>query len=115
MTAGSLRLPGETAPALQVAAHPSAPLVASVVKDGVAWTYSYTNPRLYAPSSAWRYDAVTVDGPDGVHQVYTVGGLGQLAAQRNAIDAVTDSIGWTTAFEYDASYRPVREFRGHNT
>jgi len=105
-TSGTLTLPGEGSAAMQVTQHSSAPLVASVVKDGVGWTYTYTNPRLYY--TAWRYDAVTVDGPNGFQQVYAIGGLGQLAAQRNVINAVTDPIGRTTSFQYDEGYRPVR-------
>jgi RHS repeat-associated protein len=107
-SSGSLTLPGEAAPTLQANPHPSAPLVASVIRDGVSWTYSYANPRLYALSNAWRYDAVTVDGPNGFHQVYTIAGLGQLAAQRNIISASTDPIGRTASYSYDAGYRVTR-------
>jgi RHS repeat-associated protein len=106
VTQGSLVLPGEGSPAIQATQHSTAPLVASVVKDGGGWTYTYANPRLYYTN--WRYDAVTVDGPDGFHQVYTIGGLGQLAAQRNVINAVTDAIGRTTSFQHDDGYRVTR-------
>jgi RHS repeat-associated protein len=105
-TSGSLTLPGEGAPAVQATAHPSAPLVASVVKDGVGWTYTYTNPRLYYTS--WRYDGITVDGPNGFHQVYGISGLGALAAQRNVVASVTDPNNRTSSFQYDAGYRPVQ-------
>ncbi|MEA3051817.1 MAG: hypothetical protein QOG72_720 [Sphingomonadales bacterium] len=105
-TSGSLTLPGEGSAAVQATAHPSAPLVASVVRDGVGWTYTYTNPRLYY--TAWRYDAVTVDGPNGFHQVYGISGLGALDAQRNVVASVTDPNNRTTSFQYDSGYRPVQ-------
>jgi len=107
-TNGTLTLPGEGAPAIQVTQNSNAPLIASVTRDGVGWTYTYANPRLYAPSGAWRYDAVTVDGPNGFHQVYAIAGMGALSAQRNVVSSVTDPIGRTTSIHYDEGYRPVR-------
>jgi RHS repeat-associated protein len=103
---GALTLPGEGSPTLQASAHSNAPLIASVVRDGVSWTYTYTNPRLYFTN--WRYDAVTVDGPDGYHQVYEIGGIGQLAGQRNILIASTDSNSRTTRIHNDSEGRPVR-------
>ncbi|HYD37933.1 MAG TPA: hypothetical protein VEA60_09990, partial [Allosphingosinicella sp.] len=106
VTSGALTLPGEGSAAVQATSHGSAPLVASVTKDGSSWTYTYTNPRLYYTN--WRYDAVTVNGPNGYQQVYSIGGLGQLAAQRNVINAVTDPIGRTTSFTHDEGYRVTK-------
>jgi hypothetical protein len=42
---GSLQLPGESATHLQVSANPSHAIVGTVTRDGVPWTYSYTNVR----------------------------------------------------------------------
>jgi RHS repeat-associated protein len=108
VTGGALTLPGEGPAALAVAAHPDAPLVASVVRDGVAWTYSYANPRFDAATVGWRYDGVTVDGPGGFRQVYEIGGLGPLGRERNVIAASTDSIGRTTRYQHDFAYRVTR-------
>jgi RHS repeat-associated protein len=106
---GSMQLPGESSPSLQVDRHPQYPLVTSVTKDGVTWTYSYTNPRV--PYSTWLYDQVTVEGPNGYRKVYTIGGIGQLAARRNVITEVKVPAisGRSTLYDYDAQGRPRTE------
>lgn len=104
-TSGTMTLPSESAPALTATAHPSHPLVASVTKDNVGWTYSYANPRYYSGTNSYRYDSVTVAGPNGFSQVYTITGVGELGKERNAIGAITDPIGRTTSFEYDPAFR----------
>src|SRR5207245_1520423 len=75
VSAGSFQLPGEAAPALQVSASSQTsvfPIVGSVVKDGVSWTYTYANPRLPSGQSNWLYDSVTVSGPNGFSQTYAM-------------------------------------------
>jgi RHS repeat-associated protein len=107
---GSQRLPGESADSLQVTASaqagvsPALGLVGSVVRDGVAWSYSYANLRYYVLTNAYWYDSVTVAGPDGFSQVYAM----HVADRRNVLTSVRDSIARTTAFDYDESYRPTR-------
>jgi RHS repeat-associated protein len=103
---GSLQLPGEASVAEQI--NPSAqtasiPLVGSVVKDGVTWTYSYANPRLNGNASAWLYDSVTVTGPNGYHNVYTM----TVSSQQNVIAGITDSLNRTSTFASDGAFRPT--------
>ncbi|MEA3036075.1 MAG: hypothetical protein QOH04_1840 [Sphingomonadales bacterium] len=101
---GSNTLPGEGAPALQVAPNTSGQVVASVTRDGVPWTYSYANLRFVWSTelgSATLYDSVTVDGPNGFHNVYSIGNL----QYRNYVTGITDSLGRHTALQHDENYR----------
>ncbi len=107
MLEGTMQLPGETTLALQTArVSQTVPLVGSVTRDGVQWTYTYLNPRLSA--SSWLFDRLTVTGPNGFNQVYAIGQVGMGSQQRNVIVSGTDSIGRTSAFQFDQAYRPTR-------
>jgi RHS repeat-associated protein len=101
---GSLRLPGEASPTLQVTSHPSHALVGSVTRDGVQWNYSYANPRYDAPSSGYWYDRVTVTGPNGYNLAYDM----RVSDRRNVITRITDSLGRVTTVDFDQAYRPTR-------
>ncbi len=104
VAAGSFQLPGETSPTLQVAQHPAAPVVGSVTRDGVQWTYAYANLRLNAQASGYLYDRLTVDGPDGFHAVYDL----TQGQQRNLLTRSTDPLGRATSYDIDVAGRPVR-------
>ena len=106
---GNITLPGEATPTLQVARHPTARVVSSIVKDGVAWTYSYTNLRLDSAATNWIFDKVTVSGPNGYNQVYTLTtGADGGGHQHNVLVSVTDSLLHTTAYQFDTGMRPVQ-------
>ena len=98
---GMLQLPGEASPSLQVQALPGEGVVGSVTRDGVVWSYAYTNLRLGVPASSYLYDRVRVTGPNGYNTDYEMAGL----VDRNVIRRITDSIGRVTAFEFDAAFR----------
>ena len=103
---GSLTLPTEASPAHQVTASAQTstlPIVGSVVLDGVTWTYSYANARLNNKASAWLYDSVTVTGPNGYHNVYTM----TVSDQQNVITAQADSLSRTSTFAFDTAFRPT--------
>jgi RHS repeat-associated protein len=102
---GSMQLPGETLPALQAGSDANNRFVTSVVKDGVPWTYTYANPRFdgMAPYPGYWYSSVTVDGPNGYHNVYGM----TVSDHRNVLTQVTDALGRTTKFTFDGNYRPV--------
>lgn len=104
VAAGTLRLPGEGSPALQAVAVASGQAVGSVTKDGVPWSYAYTNLRYNTAGTGSLYDRVTVTGPNGYHTVYDM----QLSDGRNVISAITDSLGRATAYQFDDNYRPTR-------
>ena len=108
MVAGSLQLPGETAPALVVTAHPTAQVVGTVTRDGVQWTYSYQNLRQESGSSTWIYDKVTVTGPNGFNQANGMGQGGPAGARYNVVGGTTDSLGRVSSFEHDTANRPTR-------
>jgi RHS repeat-associated protein len=109
VASGSLQLPDEGAPALQVAPAPPPPglpgvgLVGSVTRDGVPWNYAYAGVG-HAVGGSLIYNQVTVTGPDGFNQVYAI----TQSDQRNVIDRMTDSLGRVTDFTFDAAYRPIR-------
>jgi RHS repeat-associated protein len=108
VTAGSLQLPGEGAPAIQAArTAPMTALVGSVVRDGVPWTYSYSYnggaPNFHAPSNSYWYTRLAVTGPNGFSQVYNLAVRGQ----RNVMTSSVDSNGRTTQYEFDSAYRPT--------
>lgn len=102
---GMLQLPGEGSAHLQVASVPNKTLVASVTRDGVAWNYSYTNPRNPSTSlTRYLYDRLTVTGPNGYNTAYDMIERGEL----NVISQITDSIGRQTSYEFDVGYRVTR-------
>jgi YD repeat-containing protein len=106
---GSVTLPGESAPTLTVTRHPTANLVSSIVKDGVAWSYAYTNLRMDSAAANWLFDKVTVTGPNGYNESYALrqdadGG----GNQHNVLTSVTDSLGRTIAYTFDGAMRPVQ-------
>jgi RHS repeat-associated protein len=108
---GILQLPGEGSPAVQVApgAWPNSPLVQTVTRDGVPWTYSYANPRQPLGSLIWLYDSVTVTGPNGFNQAYIMGTGGPLRSQFNLVTGIVDSLGRATTYQIDpVTYRPMR-------
>ncbi|HEX6374538.1 MAG TPA: hypothetical protein VFZ91_02345, partial [Allosphingosinicella sp.] len=109
-SAGSLQLPDESSPTLQVAQHSSGNVVRSVTRDGVDWTYSYTNLRLNAHASGYLYDRLTVNGPNGFQAVYdfAVRQLVLGGTQYNVLTRSTDSLGRATSYSFDAATRPTR-------
>jgi RHS repeat-associated protein len=104
VASGLSQLPGETSPALQVSANSSQPVVSSVVKDGVSWTYSYANLRHFSSSGyiGPAYDSITVSGPNGFNNLYTISS----GITGNSLMSARDSIGRTTSYQYDEASRP---------
>ena len=92
-SSGTLQLPGETSPTLQVTSLPSTPLVGAVTKDGVQWSYAYANVRNGASLSTYLYDRVTVTGPGGYNTIYDI----RTEGSRNVMWRITDSMGRATA------------------
>jgi RHS repeat-associated protein len=101
---GSLRLPGEASPTLQVTSNPSHGIVGSVTSDGVQWNYSYANPRYDSQSSGYWYDRLTVTGPGGYAMAYDM----RVSDRRNVLTRITDSLGRVTTVDFDQAYRPTR-------
>jgi RHS repeat-associated protein len=103
-SAGTLQLPGEASPALQVAQHSGGAVVGSVTKDGVPWTYAYTNLRYEVTTNGYQYDKLTVAGPNGYQSVYDM----TVSDKRNVITRSTDSLERATNYTFDEAYRPWR-------
>jgi RHS repeat-associated protein len=100
---GILQLHGEATPALQATAHSTGAVVSSVVKDGVAWTYSYTNLRQNLQGGNWWYDKVTITGPDNFSAAYDF----EVKDKQNVLKKVTDAIGRATIYTLDGAGRPT--------
>jgi RHS repeat-associated protein len=113
VTSGTMQFPGESSPALQAVAlsgSPGSGVVGSVTVDGVGWSYAYTNLRVDSVSNGHLYDRLTVTGPNGYNVAYdmtAVYGVNSMA-QRNVITQITDSIGRTTAYDFDVNFRVTR-------
>lgn len=101
----SRTLPTENAPAIIVSAATGlpngSPMVGSVNRDGVQWNYSYTNPVYYAGPDGYRYDSLSVTGPNGYHKTFTMAHTSSLSP--NLISAVTDELKHETSYEYEAT------------
>ncbi|MCW5672744.1 MAG: RHS repeat-associated core domain-containing protein [Hydrogenophaga sp.] len=103
---GTMWLPGESTPTLQVSKHASAQVVSTVLKDGVQWNYTYTNLRWNANSSGYLFDRLTVTGPDSHQAQYDL--HADPTGRSNVIHALTDALGRTTQFQFDENFRPVQ-------
>jgi RHS repeat-associated protein len=108
VAAGSNQLPGEASNATVVAPVSGANVVGSVTRDGVGWGYAYGNLHLWSYTGAWLYNNVTVSGPNGFHNVYSMGEFALSPFNhRLVVNSVTDSINRTTSYTYDEGFRPV--------
>lgn len=113
--AGSLQLPSEATQALTVnRASQSAGVtyntIGTVNRDGVAWTYTYGNPRYeiyYCPGSLEprsepRWDSVTVTGPNGYQTTYVMKNWAGncLQGYHNIVQSSTDALGRVTNYDF---------------
>lgn len=107
ISAATVTLPTESAAAQTVTAtsfSASVPsMVTSVVRDGVTWSYAYTNFRTISSPSGYGYDKVTVTGPEGLNQQYNI--IAASTVLPNRISSFVDSIGRTTSYAYDGNFR----------
>jgi RHS repeat-associated protein len=107
--AATRRLPGETVDNLQViqstqtGVSAARPIIASVVRDGVAWNYSYAGLAYDVQRNSYTYSSVTVTGPENFSQVYNM----RTHDRRNVLTSIRDSIFRTTVYDFDGGYRPV--------
>jgi RHS repeat-associated protein len=102
VASGSNQLPGEASAALQVNAQAGAYVVASVVKDGVNWSYAYTNLRSGSQPQTWLFNKVTVTGPNGFSATHNMA----TTANQNLLVSSVDALNRTMSFAYDEAYRP---------
>lgn len=120
-SSGTMQLPGEASPSIQASSTAYstaslAPIVTSIVKDGVTWSYSYLNPR-YALSCSGTpivgvpaFDRVTVTGPNGYSAAYNINGAGACPpiVLPASIATVTDPLTRLTQYVYDINSRLTR-------
>jgi RHS repeat-associated protein len=110
-TSFSRTLPTEGTPTLTVtpaAGLPSAAqMIGAINKDGVSWTYAYTNPQYYAGIDAYLFDKVTASGPNSYVKTFTITRLSSLspAGARNLVTRVTDELNRQTNYTYDSYLR----------
>jgi len=110
----TMTLPGESGAATTVTSTTYEqtsyfPLVASVVRDGVPWSYSYLNFVEQNSPAGYVYDQVTVTGPNNYRKIYNI--TPGSATKPNIISAIYEAYGSgsstrTTRYEYDSSLRP---------
>lgn len=81
-------------------------MVTSIVRDGVAWTYAYTNFRLLQSPEGYGYDKITVTGPEGYYQEYNITVGTQVLSNR--VSSALDSLGRTTLYQFDSNMRPTK-------
>jgi RHS repeat-associated protein len=105
-------LPGESGQAVQVSrTSPNLPLVGTVVRDGVSWTYTYTyngGAPISEGINNYLYDTLVVTGPLAFSQTYRFRFAGPPTQRRNVLTSMEDSIHRTSLYEFDEAYRPTR-------
>ena len=79
-------------------------MVTNVTRDGVNWSYAYTNFRLISSPTGYGYDKAVATGPNGYGKTYNINVGGQQTP--NTISSIVDELGRTTAYAYDGSNRP---------
>ena len=92
--AGSVQLPTEASASLTVSQTPGYPLIGSVARDGVTWTYAYTNVSFDLVSGRYIYTKVNVSGPNGYSTAYDMANFNHSVE----ISKVTDALGRATNY-----------------
>lgn len=106
---GSLTLPGESAAHIQHGKHASLNLINSITKDGVTWTYTYTNPVVNSTLGGYKYDKVTVTGPNGYAREYNISASGNVNDRSfQVVSSYKDELGRQTSLTYDNRQRLTR-------
>ncbi|MFL6782177.1 MAG: RHS repeat domain-containing protein, partial [Sphingomicrobium sp.] len=102
---GSTQLPTDAAPALTLSKYSTYPLIGSLVRDGVQWTYSYVNPALAVAfgNANYVFDGVTVTGPNGYQMTYTTQPVTTALVVR--VTSAKDALNRTTTYGYDLENR----------
>src|SRR5205085_8439554 len=106
---GTTQLPTEASNAVAINVAANVPLVGSFVRDGVTWTYAYTNPQPN-PGGGYTFSNLAVSGPNGYSMSYAVGqvGSGPGGGYTQIINSATDALGRQTSYQYDSGMRPTR-------
>jgi YD repeat-containing protein len=104
VSGGSMQLPGEGAAAKQITSRSGASVIETITRDGVQWNYAYTNFRVASRGPGYWYDRLTVTGPNGYNVAYNM----YVANLRNVVTSMTDSLGQTTDYDFDANFRVTR-------
>jgi YD repeat-containing protein len=108
---GTIQLPTEASNSVTISVAANVPLVGSFVRDGVTWTYAYTNPQPNPGNiGSYTYTNLTVTGPNGYSMSYAVGqvGSGPGGGATQIINSATDALGRQTSYQYDTGMRPTR-------
>jgi RHS repeat-associated protein len=111
VSGGTIQLPTEASNAVTISVAGNVPLVGSFVRDGVTWTYAYTNPQPNPGNAgSYTYTNLTVTGPNGYSMSYAIGqvGSGPGGGYTQIINAATDALNRQTSYQYDGGMRPTR-------
>jgi RHS repeat-associated protein len=108
---GTIQLPTEASNAVTINMAAGQPLVGSLVRDDVTWTYAYTNPQPNPGDPGARtFSNVTVSGPNGYSMSYAISGYGSGPGGgiTQVVSSSTDALGRQTSYQYDGGMRPTR-------
>jgi RHS repeat-associated protein len=106
LTSATVTLPSEASAAQTVSGTVFPAVVTAVARDGINWTYTYTNLRNLQSPESYGYDKVVVTGPNSFSSTYNI--LAGAQKRPNQITSVVDALGRTTSYGYDASFRPSK-------
>jgi RHS repeat-associated protein len=105
---GTIQLPTEGSNSINITAAPNAPLTGFFARDGVTWTYAYTNP-LPNPGNpgGYYFTNVAVTGPNSYSQSFAISPMGEGPGGGfvNLVSGSTDALGRQTSYAYDDGYR----------
>ncbi|MBG6119003.1 MULTISPECIES: RHS repeat domain-containing protein [unclassified Sphingobium] len=106
---GSMTLPGESVAHIQQVKHPTLNLISSIVKDGVTWSYTYTNPVVNSTLGGYKYDKVTVTAPNGYSREYNISASGNVNDRSfQVVSSYKDELGRQASLTYDNRQRLTR-------
>ena len=110
LNAATVTLAGESSAAQTVVGYTppvsyyGPPVVQTVTRDGVTWSYAYTGFKATTGPEGYGYDNLVVTGPAGFYQRYNLTPGSE--RRSNQLDSVTDALNRTTSYTYDVNRRP---------
>ena len=110
LSSATVTLPGEATAAQTVTptyySYAAPGMVTSVVRDGVNWSYAYSNFAISQSPEGYGYTQVVVSGPNGFNTTYNISP--GLQKTPNTISSVVDALGRTIIYGYDGNFRPTK-------
>lgn len=100
---GSITLPGESNPHLGYGKFSSNNLVGSATRDGVQWTYNYSNLTFQTKINGYSYSAINVSGPVNYQRTYAIKQGAYVGGHVvNIVTSLADELNRQTGYGYDS-------------